>query len=337
MPDHLRVARYRIALLSEARLALPTNPAAMLRGGLGQALKRGTCGRPSGELCQKRCELPEVCPYAFLFESPTPPNAEVLRASHEIPPPYLIEPPDRPPYTLEPGEPFRFGLVLFGSAIRFFPYLLAALRDLGQVGLGPQRIRCRLGTATFLAPGGRETVLFDASANRILSNQPSAPSAAAWAVVQSTDADRLTLTLHFLTPTRLKHADRFVAGPPPFHVVIRALMRRVSSLSYFYGGQRWEVDYRGWIGRAEQVQIADAEVRWVDWERFSTRQGREMNLGGIVGRVTYAELARSETGQSTGGAEGLGAFLPLLRLGELGHVGKGAVFGNGRYEIANSK
>jgi hypothetical protein len=149
-----------------------------------------------------------------------------------------------------------------------------------------------------------------------------------------------TLTLHFLTPTRLKHADHFVEGPPPFHVVVRALMRRVSSLSYFYGGQRWEVDYRGWIGRAEQVQIADAEVRWQDWERYSTRQGREMNLGGIVGRVTYAGGRRQEAegrGREAGirgqESEGLGAFLPLLRLGELVHVGKGAVFGNGRYEV----
>jgi len=67
------------------------------------------------------------------------------------------------------------------------------------------------------------------------------------------------------------------------------------------------------------VQTAAAEVRWVDWERFSTRQQREMNLGGIVGTVTYAgEVA---------------PFMPLLRLGELVHVGKAAVFGNGRYEI----
>ena len=158
-------------------------------------------------------------------------------------------------------------------------------------------------------------------------------------------------------------------------MVIRALLRRVSSLSYFYGGQRWEVDYRGWIERAEQVQIADAEVRWVDWERFSTRQQREMNLGGIVGRVTYAGDRGQEAGdrgqgtgsrsqesgvrnQESGGSSPLAnvsadqltnlptpnlptleAFLPLLRLGELVHVGKAAVFGNGRYElqIANGK
>ncbi|OPX88851.1 MAG: hypothetical protein A4E52_01161 [Pelotomaculum sp. PtaB.Bin013] len=48
-----------------------------------------------------------------------------------------------------------------------------------------------------------------------------------------------------------------------------------------------------------------------------------MNLGGVVGRVEY---------------EGdLGEFMPLLRLGELVHVGKGAVFGMGKFIIFSGK
>jgi hypothetical protein len=133
------------------------------------------------------------------------------------------------------------------------------------------------------------------------------------------DEKRTQITIDFRTSTRLKHEGKFVEAAPPFHVLIRTLLRRLSSLSYFHGGQRWETDYRGWIAQAEQVQIAQADVQWVDWERYSTRQQRKMNLGGIVGSVTY-------TGQ-------LSSFMPLLHLGELVHVGKGAVFGNGQYRI----
>ncbi|NJN99775.1 MAG: CRISPR system precrRNA processing endoribonuclease RAMP protein Cas6, partial [Anaerolineales bacterium] len=44
-----------------------------------------------------------------------------------------------------------------------------------------------------------------------------------------------------------------------------------------------------------------------------------IEMGGLVGRVTY---------------EGdLTEYLPLLALGELIHVGKGTVFGNGQYQI----
>lgn len=333
LPSGLRLARYRIALAPEARLTLPPNPGAMLRGALGLALKRGVCGQPSGEPCGNKCELPDICPYAFLWESPTPPDAEVLRAAQEVPPPYLLEPPLTPPTVIEPGGLVTFGLTLFGKAIRYFPYLLAACRSMGQTGLGPARVRCRLAAGSWLGPDGEELPLFDPTTQRMIGSQPAAPTVDDWAPSASTQVDRVTL--RFLTPTRLKHADRFVEGPPPFHVVIRALLRRVSSLSYFYGGQRWEIDYRGWIARAEGVQISQADVRWVDWERFSTRQGREMNLGGVVGQVTYGEPARSETGLSLEAGElgRLGAFLPLLRLGELVHVGKAAVFGNGRFEV----
>ncbi|MEZ4661470.1 MAG: CRISPR system precrRNA processing endoribonuclease RAMP protein Cas6 [Caldilineaceae bacterium] len=127
------------------------------------------------------------------------------------------------------------------------------------------------------------------------------------------------LSLHFQTPTKLKHQGRFLEGAPPFHVVVRSLMRRVSSLSYFHCGERWETDFKGWIEQAERVAIVEAASHWVEHTRFSTRQQRHMKLSGVTGAVTYkGDVA---------------PFIPLLRLGELIHVGKGAVFGNGKYQI----
>jgi hypothetical protein len=127
------------------------------------------------------------------------------------------------------------------------------------------------------------------------------------------------ITLDLLTPTRLKHSNDLIEDAPPFHVIVRTLLRRLSSLSYFHGGQRWETDYRGWIERAERVESVRANIHWVDWERFSTRQQRRMNLGGIIGQVAY----RGD----------LSPFLPLLHLGTLVHIGKGAVFGNGQVRL----
>ena len=74
----------------------------------------------------------------------------------------------------------------------------------------------------------------------------------------------------------------------------------------------------------------------MDWWRFSGRQEREVNIGGLVGRVVYAapkverESGADSDGESTGE---LNAFLPLLVAGQLIHVGKATVFGNGRITV----
>lgn len=60
------------------------------------------------------------------------------------------------------------------------------------------------------------------------------------------------VSLRFLTPARLKYQDDFLTKPPPFHVLVRTLLRRVSSLSLFHGGHRWEIDYRAGLRRPKR-------------------------------------------------------------------------------------
>lgn len=314
LPVTLSLARYRVTLVPQRQLNLPTQPEVVLRGGLGLALKQGACIRPTGELCAA-CMAPDVCPYAYLFEGRTPPDAQVLSASSTIPQPYVFAA-DHEQTTIAVGTPWHFTLTLIGNAIRYLPYLMASLRTLASNGLGEQRVRCDLTTVQWLTPAGPNSLLYDLHTSPNLRTQPAPISVQAWAGPSPAVAQ---LTLAFQTPTRIKYAADFLQTAPPFHVIIRTLLRRLSSLSYFHAGQRWDTDYRGWIERAEQVSIAHADVQWVDWERYSTRQERRMNLGGIIGQVTYAG--------------DVAPFVPLLRLAEWIHLGKGAVFGNGQVRL----
>lgn len=320
LPEGLLLARYRIGLTPDAPLALHGQAATILRGGFGFLLKEGTCLRPEGKLCDGRCGQPTACSYAYLFDGAPPADAEVLRHHEAVPQPFVLAPQLPMPEVLAAGEPLTFSLVLAGQAIWHFPYLLAAFRALGWRGLGRERVRAGLSEATAWLPDA-QIPLFDGRSGRFLGNQPTPVSAATWG--RGTEAETDEVTLRFLTPARLKYQDSYLTGPPPFHVLVRTLLRRVSSLSAFHGGQRWEIDYRGWIEQAERMEIDEAYVGWRDRKRYSTRQKREMNLGGVTGIATY----RGD----------LSPFLPLLRLGQLIHVGKGAVFGNGRYEIANGE
>jgi CRISPR/Cas system endoribonuclease Cas6 (RAMP superfamily) len=126
------------------------------------------------------------------------------------------------------------------------------------------------------------------------------------------------LQIRFLTMTRLKHGGTFFTTLL-FHVLVRGLLRRLSSRLYFYHGIEWDADFVGLIERAKRVSTISENVQWVDWDRYSGRRGTHIIMGGLVGTVFYS-------GE-------LGEFWPLLKIGEYVHVGKGSVFGMGKYRI----
>jgi CRISPR-associated endoribonuclease Cas6 len=130
--------------------------------------------------------------------------------------------------------------------------------------------------------------------------------------------DVKTVTLEFLTPTRLRYVGH-LTDKPEFHVLVRNLLRRLSALAFYHCDFVLELDHRELIRQAQRVALREAELRWVDWERYSARQDARMTLGGFMGTVTF---------------EGnLAPWLPLLRLGEVLHVGKGSGFGLGKYRM----
>ncbi len=127
-----------------------------------------------------------------------------------------------------------------------------------------------------------------------------------------------TITISLRTPLRLRF-DGHITDKIEFHVLIRNLLRRISSLSYFHCNEKVEIDFKGLIEKAKAVKQTTSEMHWFDWKRYSTRQEEWMSLGGVTGTVSY---------------EGdLVEFMPLLKLGEYVHAGKGTSFGLGKYEI----
>jgi CRISPR/Cas system endoribonuclease Cas6 (RAMP superfamily) len=130
-----------------------------------------------------------------------------------------------------------------------------------------------------------------------------------------------TIAIEFATPTRIKF-DGHLVEQPDFHHLVRPLLRRLSSLSYFHCDHKLDLDFRGLIERAQRVERVTSDLRWHDWERYSSRQQQHMSLGGFVGRAAYRGDLRE--------------FLPLFAWGEVLHVGKAASFGLGKYSIGQS-
>jgi len=325
----LRLASFRFTLEARETLHLPPYKGSVLRGGFGHVFKRTVCAQPQVKHCDG-CLLAETCAYSYLFETRPPPGSQVLRTHGAVPRPFIIQPPLDRRTEIPAGELLTFGLVLVGRAAGYLPHFLVVFRELGEVGLGRPFDKAQgKGRGKYVLREVRAVhpltgpddgaPVYDGETLLGTGLEVTAEEVAAWA--ERLPDDRLTV--RFLTPARLKHGGQFAREAVDFHVLVRALLRRLSSLAYFHCGRRWETDYPGWVERAQGVETAETHLGWVRWERYSGRQAHRIEMGGVVGSVTY-------TGE-------LAPFRPLLALGMLTHVGKGAVFGNGRYTMNNEQ
>jgi len=297
-------------------LRLPRFKGNLLRGGFGAVFKNLVC--VAGHGCPP-CQLKEKCPYGYLFETPVPTGAAVLRLNEHVPHPFVIRPPLDERREYPRGERLSFGVMLIGRGVQYLPYFVIVFQQLGRQGLGRELGRMALDTVTAVSAwDGTRTPLYSAGLPTL---QPDAPPMT-WADVERRAAALPTdrMRVRFLTPTRLKHGGGW-ARRPEFHILIRALLRRLSSLAYFHCGERLEADFRGLIAQAEQVRLGECDLRWVERERWSGRQQRAMSLGGLVGEAEYVG--------------DLSPFRSLLAAGELLHVGKATVFGNGLFRVGD--
>jgi hypothetical protein len=130
---------------------------------------------------------------------------------------------------------------------------------------------------------------------------------------------RPDLTLEFLSPLRLVDRGELVHRLT-FRPFFQRLLERLTLLCTHFAGQEPPYDAHDLIARADAVRPVADETWWVDLSSFSSRQGRPTPIGGLVGSATFA-------------ADDWQPFLPWLVWGQVVHVGKDAVKGNGWYRV----
>lgn len=346
----LRFGRYLFRLRAEAEVWLPRYKGSTLRGAFGNALKRAVCIRR--DLNCEICLVRPSCVYTHIFETLPPDGVAAFRGQKYAPHPYVLEPPLEEKQRYAPGDALTFGLTLVGRAIEYLPYIIFALDQAGRKGLGRRRGQFVLDSVAWQSGDGSDRVIYDHATQRMASgpfslmaeeiinrrleqlesfrssNSPDVPDpeARTRGESQMPDLQSSCLRLVFLTPTRLR-VQKDLQDHISFELLVRSLLRRLWQVTLVHGEGQWQLDHRALIEQARSVTTTRSALRWLDWERYSNRQQTKMKLGGLVGEVQY-EFAE---------AERLTAFLPLLILGEVLHVGKNTTFGLGRYEIAYLK
>ncbi len=293
--------RYLFACRFRTAALLPAFKGSALRGAFGHALKKVCCAMKRRSCTD--CLLAETCGYSFIFE------AGKARRPH----PYILEPPDDSRREYGRGDEFAFNMVLFGQANDYLPHIIYAVELMGESGLGsrgdPGPGHFSLAEVTLNGQRiyeGREKILARDPDRALLELTPPPSQAIA------------TLAVHLQTPLRLKHHNH-LQGHLPFHLLVRAALRRISFLEAAYGQGEPNLDYRGLVERAGRVSINHGDCQWVDLARYSSRQQTAMRIGGLSGTIQYeGELTE---------------FLPLLKYCEHTHLGKQTSFGLGRIEV----
>lgn len=310
-------ASFVFHLRASTELHLPPYKGSTLRGAFGIVFKDTVCVVEHRD-CD-RCILRQKCAYPYIFDTPVPDGSARMRKYQRAPHPFVIEPPLDTRTTYKPGSSLSFGLTLIGKAIDYLPYFIYTFQRLGESwGIGRGRGRFQIKQVAWLGPEGEEKAIYDGE-EKILTNSFH-PLSLSQVSVSPASLSPFSVSVRFLTPSRITY-NGHLHGVPEFHVIVRSLLRRLSNLCYFHCGQELRLDFKEIIERSEQIQIRDRDVRWHDWERYSARQDTRMKIGGFVGRVAYR-------GQ-------LGEFLPILRLGEKIHLGKGTGFGLGKFVIVD--
>ncbi len=264
--------------------------------------------------------------------------------------------PDRP-RQFNIGDELRFGLVLIGRAIDYFPFFLHAISEMAYRGLGAGRaafelkeihlkgtrgerervcpsdghrltLPTRIGDplseliAARLAEqtsGDGGTPVLESIDNVIAATLSQLARPASPSVAREVDS-RSSLKLRFLTPARIRVKDDLQTGLS-FQLLVRNLLRRVSMLAAVHGRGRMQLDYRGLIERAGSARVVSSTLRWWDLERYTDRQDTKLKVGGLIGEVEYEGRVIDE-------------FMPLICAGELLGVGTGTSLGLGRYQIS---
>jgi len=315
-----------------------------LRGALGQVMMRTYCGHPplpQSLSSEERDTRVRSCPVCWLLAANEKPGEE--RRGYALVPPVRETPLEQialynltngdtsleVPY--EPGERFEFGITLFGNALKFMPYFVLAVPEMGRMGVGPGRGTFSLKSVWAENPltRARECLLAE-GANLVhtptLTMTHAEVERIANCKLQIVNRNS-QFEIRFLTPTRLIESGD-LAKAPAFDVFFARLLKRLDDLAEQHAGgtgrPREEID--ALENLAARVQLVEAQTRWVEVVSGSARRGTSSPLSGFVGRAVYS--AASEVWQS---------LLPWLLWGQLAQVGKSTVKGNGVIQVRRMK
>lgn len=217
----LTVHQLEITIEARTPLALDTYCGSALRGAFFHAFWKRFCSNREASTCTE-CPLHEACPVASLV-APLRDENPLFR---DVPRPYIITSSLTEKKRYEPGETYTFGFTLIGNAARFYPYVVRSFLEMEHHTIGHplQELQGKRGqflmrTIHVVHPFTDQRICLWQRGD----GQPAKLQLGITADDVATRAKQIasdTLTLNFLSPTRLTDQKKILHQP---HFTILAL------------------------------------------------------------------------------------------------------------------
>lgn len=298
----LPMARYRVLYEVRDAVRLLDYPGSAWRGAFGHALREVACAYP-GMACPG-CPERDPCPYPRLFESAD--SGDPFR-------PYIFEPLAFSGY-FPPGAVLTLDLVLLGWLNDWLPLLEAALKRLGERGLGLREpaVLTLIDVQCQVDPHEERWI----SLHHSDEDAPDRHAPQVFRIPPPPARARLDL----ITPLKLKSRGTLIQ---PENLggreLLIALARRIEACASVMETLPLTPEPDQWFQEAETL-IEGAELAWLDTHHYSNRQREALKLGGLTGRLWL-------------GGPVLARIWPWLWLGQWLHLGSSTTIGLGRYVV----
>ncbi len=230
---------------------------------------------------------------------------------NQQPKPYIISPSQDHKTHWQKGELYHFEICLFGQATDLVDALYVALKLGERLGLGSQRAPFKVLSITSNSPQFMQSGVHPFTLAEALKPYHG---------LNNFNTQR-EVALNLLTPVRLKQAGKIChTGIAHLDFLSNQILRRLVLLSKF-----WVLDDQSLLDQiaTQRPYIAPHATHnhcyFEDWQRYSKKSKEHLPFGGLKGQVSFS-------GE-------ISAMLPILKIGELLHIGGKTTFGLGKYQL----
>jgi hypothetical protein len=197
---------------------------------------------------------------------------------------------------------FDFSLYLFEDAIDSLPYVLSAIKKaVEEQGFGKERKIMKIRQMSV----GNQIVYDGDDFESLESIEPNS---------LQIDSYCPDVEIEFTMPLRIKENNKFAKESVALHTLVNNIHSRYRQLK---GDPPARMDYR------VEGEIVNSTLKFVEMQRYSSRQKKGMSMGGLKGTLKIKGLDPKS--------------YEYLKIGEVIGAGKQTVFGLGSYKIKEQK